>query len=163
MSNDSADNCRTFSIWEVDVWNREASPEDAGHQPVSATSPAISAEAAWIGKSVFLRGDLVGLEDLTIEGRVEGTIELRDHTLTIGREANIQADIVAKTVAIFGVVKGGIIASETIHIAETGVVQGDISSRRLAIADGALFQGQIDTVTGAALQPIRKSPAAPVP
>jgi cytoskeletal protein CcmA (bactofilin family) len=116
---------------------------------------------AWVGKSVLFRGDLISLEDMTIEGQVEGTIELRDHTLTIGRDATIRADIVAKAVTIFGGVTGAITASETVEIAETGSVEGDIDTRRLAMADGAVLRGRVNTGTAAddrtAQRPQRKA------
>src|SRR5215467_536063 len=99
------------------MWNREASTKDEGQRPAppapatpSAPAPPITARpveeerrlVAWVGKSVLFRGDLISLEDMTIDGRVEGTIELRDHTLTIGPDAHIQADITAKTVTVLG-------------------------------------------------------------
>src|SRR5206468_2634894 len=98
---------------------------------------------AWVGKSVLFRGDLIGLEDMSIDGRVEGTIELRDNNLTIGPDAQIHADIVAKVVTVLGTVMGTITASEAVHIHETGSVEGNITSRRLAMADGAVVRGQV--------------------
>jgi cytoskeletal protein CcmA (bactofilin family) len=112
---------------------------------------------AWVGKSVLFRGDLISLEDMTIDGRVEGTIELRDHTLTIGPDANIQADIVAKGVSILGKVTGSINASEIVYIAETGSVEGHITSRLLSIADGAVVRGRVETSGRTAENPARRS------
>jgi cytoskeletal protein CcmA (bactofilin family) len=105
---------------------------------------------AWVGKSVLFRGDLIGLEDMVIDGRVEGTIELRDHTLTIGPDAHIRADIAAKVVSVLGAVVGTIIATDAVHIGETGSVEGDITARRLAMTEGAVVRGRIDTGRGAA-------------
>ena len=142
------------------MWNREASTKDEGQRPIPSASvtPAVAAPpittrpveeerrlVAWVGKSVLFRGDLVSLEDMTIDGRVEGTIELRDHTLTIGPDATIQADIVAKAVSILGKVTGSISASETIYIAETGFVEGNITSRQVSMADGAVVRGRMET------------------
>jgi cytoskeletal protein CcmA (bactofilin family) len=99
---------------------------------------------AWVGKSILFRGDVIGLEDMAIDGRVEGTIELRDHTLTIGPDAQIRADIEAKVVTVLGAVVGTITASDTIDIRETGSVEGDITARRLTMADGAVVRGRVD-------------------
>jgi cytoskeletal protein CcmA (bactofilin family) len=81
---------------------------------------------------------------MAIDGRVEGTIELRDNTLTIGPEAHLHADIVAKAVTVHGVVIGTITATDAVHIAETGSVEGDITAPRLAMADGAVVIGDIN-------------------
>jgi cytoskeletal protein CcmA (bactofilin family) len=98
---------------------------------------------AWVGKSVVFTGQLTSLEDMTIDGRVEGTIEVRDHSLTIGPDADIHAGITAKVVTVLGRVTGTITASHKVDIRETGAVKGDIVSPRLALADGALLRGQV--------------------
>lgn len=100
---------------------------------------------AWVGKSVVFIGKLMSSEDMTIDGRVEGTIEVRDHALTIGPDADIRADIVARVVTIFGAVTGTITARDKVDIRDTGSVEGNIASPRLAIADGALLRGRVDT------------------
>ena len=105
--------------------------------------------AARVGTSVVFRGDLISLEDLTIDGRVEGTIELRGHNLTVGPDAHIHADVVAKNVTVLGTVTGTITARETVALSETGSVEGNITSLRLAMADGAVLRGRVDTGTGA--------------
>ncbi len=97
-----------------------------------------------IGKSVIIKGELSGSEDLTIEGQVEGKIELRQNLLTIGPNAKIKAQVFAKTVVVEGQVHGNISASERIDIRDKGSVEGDLSSPRVAIADGAHFRGSID-------------------
>ena len=105
-----------------------------------------------IGKSVIIKGDLSGSEDLTIEGHVEGKIELRQNVLTIGPNGRIKAAVFAKTVIIQGEVQGDITASERIDIRDAGSVDGDLSAPRIAIADGAHFRGSID---------MQKTPAKP--
>lgn len=100
---------------------------------------------AWVGKSVVFTGHLTSLEDMTIDGRVEGTIEVRDHDLTIGPDADIHADIIARIVTVLGSVTGTVTASGKVDIRETGAVRGDIISPRLAIAEGATFEGCADT------------------
>ena len=111
--------------------------------PGEARHPAV-ASAALIGKSVIVKGELEGSEDLTIEGQVEGKIELRDHTLTIGQGGRIKAQVFAKAVVVLGELVGNINASETVDIRESGSVDGDIVSPRVAIADGSHFRGSID-------------------
>jgi cytoskeletal protein CcmA (bactofilin family) len=133
------------------MWNREASVrDDKAVQPHTSGStfggPSDERRAvAWVGKSVIFKGDLISSEDMTIDGRVEGTIDVRDHVLTIGPDAHIQADIVARIVTVLGAVTGTITAGEKIYIRETGSVEGDVLSPRLAMVDGALLRGRVDT------------------
>jgi cytoskeletal protein CcmA (bactofilin family) len=108
-----------------------------------------------IGKSVVIKGELNGSEDLTIEGQVEGTIQLKEHVLTIGANGRIKAQIFAKAVIVFGEVTGNVTASEKVDIRDNGSVDGDIISPRVAIAEGAHFRGSVDMQ--------RKSAPAPAP
>ena len=101
-------------------------------------------ELASIGKSIVINGELSGSEDLTIEGRVDGKIELRDHVLTVGPNGRIKAQVSAKAVVILGQVTGNLIATEKVDIKENGSVEGDIVAPRVAIADGSHFRGSID-------------------
>jgi cytoskeletal protein CcmA (bactofilin family) len=97
-----------------------------------------------IGKSVVIKGELNGSEDLTIEGHVEGTIQLRDHVLTIGPNGKIKAQVFAKSVIVLGEVTGNVTASDKVDIRDAGSLDGDIISPRVAIAEGAHFRGSID-------------------
>ena len=97
-----------------------------------------------IGKSVVIKGDLTASEDLTIEGQVEGKIELRNNILTIGANGRIKAQVQAKAVVVLGEVTGNVTATERVDIRDNGSVDGDLSSPRIAIADGAHFRGSID-------------------
>ena len=97
-----------------------------------------------IGKSVVIKGELSGSEDLTIEGHVEGKIELKDHALTIGPNGRIRAQVFAKSVIVLGEVTGNVTASEKVDIRDGGSVDGDIVSPRVAIAEGAHFRGSVD-------------------
>jgi len=97
-----------------------------------------------IGKSVQIKGELTGNEDLTIEGRFDGKIVLKDHTLTIGANGHITAEINAKAVHVIGEVIGNITADDKVEVAATGSMQGDIASPRVVLADGARFKGSID-------------------
>jgi cytoskeletal protein CcmA (bactofilin family) len=118
---------------------------------VQATSPAveprrqqIERDVVNIGKSVVIKGELNGSEDLTIEGHVEGKIELKDHVLTIGPNGKIKAQVFAKSVIVLGEVHGNVTASEKVDIRDNGSVDGDIVSPRVAIAEGAHFRGSVD-------------------
>ena len=106
-----------------------------------------------IGKSVIIKGDLTGSEDLTIEGQVEGKIELRQNVLTIGPNGKIKAQVFAKAVVVQGEVQGNITATERVDIRDAGSVDGDLSAPRIAIADGAHFRGSIDMQKQGASKP----------
>jgi cytoskeletal protein CcmA (bactofilin family) len=116
--------------------------------PVAASShdarPSGSRDVVHIGKSVVIKGELNGSEDLTIEGHVEGKIELRDHVLTIGPNGRIRAAVFAKSVIVVGEVVGNVTATEKVDIRDNGSVDGDIISPRVAIAEGAHFRGSVD-------------------
>jgi cytoskeletal protein CcmA (bactofilin family) len=101
-----------------------------------------------IGKSVVIKGELTGSEDLTIEGHVEGKIELRQNVLTIGPNGKIKAQVFAKSVIILGEVTGNVTATEKVDLRDNGSVDGDIAAPRVAIAEGAHFRGSIDMQRG---------------
>jgi cytoskeletal protein CcmA (bactofilin family) len=118
-------------------------------------------ETMTIGKSVVIKGELNGSEDLTIEGHVEGTIQLRDHVLTIGANGRIKAQVFAKAVIVLGEVTGNVTASDKVDIRDGGSVDGDIISPRVAIAEGAHFRGSVDMQRKGALQPAPAQIAKP--
>jgi cytoskeletal protein CcmA (bactofilin family) len=97
-----------------------------------------------IGKSVVIKGELNGSEDLTVEGYVDGTIELKEHVLTIGPHGQIKAEIFAKAVIVLGKVTGNVTASDKVDIRDNGSVEGNIVAPRVAIAEGAHFRGSVD-------------------
>ncbi len=99
---------------------------------------------AWIGRSVRVEGKVISTEDLTIDGDVEGSIELGDHSLTIGSSATITADLVAKNITISGAVTGNVKARERLDVRATGSVVGDIAAPRLVMAEGAVIAGHVD-------------------
>ncbi len=101
-------------------------------------------EQVTIGKSIVIKGELSGDEDLTIEGQVEGKIELRDHVLTIGASGRIKAQVFAKSIVVLGQVTGNLAATERVTIRDHGSVEGDIVAPCVAIAEGAYFRGSID-------------------
>ena len=98
---------------------------------------------AWIGKAVRVEGKVISEEDLTIDGDVEGSIELGGHSLTIGQEARIRADLVAKTVTISGKVNGNVRAVDKIDLRATGSVDGNITAPRFVMAEGAMVMGKV--------------------
>jgi cytoskeletal protein CcmA (bactofilin family) len=97
-----------------------------------------------IGQSIQIKGELTGNEDLTIEGKVDGKIVLKDHNLTIGANGKIVAEVQAKTVMVIGELVGNITADDKVEVAATGAMKGDIVSPRVVLADGARFKGSID-------------------
>ena len=136
------------------MWKREEAAKPVAPPPTATVpSPASgvarpAARAAErkinIGKSVVIKGELNGSEDLTIEGRVEGKIELREHVLTIGPHGRIRAEVFAKVVVVLGEVVGNIRAIEKVSILDAGTVEGDIKAPKVAIAEGSRFRGSVD-------------------
>jgi cytoskeletal protein CcmA (bactofilin family) len=137
---------------EPDMFNADALPRPDGRAPQNPPPSGRQGEerrmVAWVGKSLVFKGDLTSSEDMMIDGRFEGSIELPDHMLTIGPDADIKANIVARAVIIHGTVTGKITASEKVDIRDTGSIDGDVFSPRLAIADGAILRGRVDTEGG---------------
>ncbi|HEY5656151.1 MAG TPA: polymer-forming cytoskeletal protein [Myxococcota bacterium] len=113
-----------------------------------------------IGKSITIKGDLTGKEDLVIEGTVEGRVELPEAQLTVGANGTIKAEIRAKSVVVIGKVSGNIHGSDRIEIQSTGVVQGDVVAPRLVVAEGAVLNGNIQT-GGKQSASTAQPPAAP--
>ena len=101
-------------------------------------------EFANIGKSVVIKGELSGSEDLYVDGSVEGKIELRNHSLTIGPNGNVKADISAKSVVIQGKLDGNVNASERVDLRKSAVMAGDVTTARIAIEEGAFLKGKVD-------------------
>ena len=141
------------------MWKRDESVKPAAPPATPAAAPSAAAPAAPqagepraqlgrdmvnIGKSVVIKGELSGSEDLTIEGHVEGRIDLRENVLTIGPNGKIKAEVFAKSVVVLGEVTGNVTASEKVDIRDNGSVDGDIASPRVAIAEGAHFRGSVD-------------------
>jgi cytoskeletal protein CcmA (bactofilin family) len=100
--------------------------------------------SAWIGTALVVQGKVISTQDLTIDGKVEGTIELGDHGLTIGSGAEIKADLVAQSITISGAVTGNVTATAVVDLRSTGSVDGDITTPRLIMADGAVIKGKVD-------------------
>lgn len=118
-------------------------------------------EMANIGKSISIKGEVTGDEDLVVEGRVDGRIELKNHQLTIGPNGDVKAEIAAKQVVVIGRIAGNVVATERVEIRETGRVDGDLVAPRLLIQEGAQVNGAITMkpATGA----VGALPAVPRP
>jgi cytoskeletal protein CcmA (bactofilin family) len=156
------------------MWKRDESVKPATPPSPAPAAPAVPAPTSQtrdarnsierdmvnIGKSVVIKGELSGSEDLTIEGNVDGRIDLRENVLTIGPNGKIKAEVFAKSVIVLGEVVGNVTASEKVDIRDNGSVDGDIASPRVAIAEGAHFRGSVDMQRGAAAAKAAGQPAA---
>ena len=110
---------------------------------------AVENTPARIGKSVVIRGEVKGSEDLFVDGRIEGTISLSESRLTIGPNAVLAADLTAKDVLVLGQVQGNVIASGRVELRAGCQLIGDVRALRLAIEDNAIFRGKVDLTQGA--------------
>jgi cytoskeletal protein CcmA (bactofilin family) len=99
---------------------------------------------AQIGKSVFIKGELSGSEDLFLDGKVEGSIALKGNSLTVGPNGQVKASIDAKGVVVQGKLDGNIQASERVELRKSAVVNGDITTQRILIEEGAFLKGRVD-------------------
>ena len=132
-------------MWDKKETGARPTGEPATTTPAYTPEPARSGgRMANIGASIQIKGELQGDEDLTIDGRVEGKIELREHNLTIGANGRIKADLYAKHIVISGEVTGNAFAAERVEIAPSGKLNGNITAPRITIADGAHFKGSVD-------------------
>jgi len=125
----------------------EPNPALKKGEPVKKTiteNTSISTQLASIGPSIHFKGELTGEEGLIIDGRVEGTIDLKGNQLIIGNNGNIKADVFAQTIIVNGSLTGELYGKERVHISKTGKVQGNIFSPRVSLEDGAKFKGSID-------------------
>lgn len=117
-----------------------------------------SGSAALIGPSIRIKGDLVGEEDLIIQGTVEGTINLHNNVLTIGENGRIDANLHATTINVEGELRGDLFGSEKVVIKKTGDVRGNITAPRVTLEDGAMFKGSIE-MDPKSVSSIEKDPA----
>ncbi|MDR3763049.1 MAG: polymer-forming cytoskeletal protein [Acidobacteriota bacterium] len=101
-------------------------------------------EQASIGKALIVKGEVSGSESLFIDGRVEGSIHLPGHRVTVGRNGTVDADVVAREIVILGKVNGNVTASDRVDIRNEGTLVGDVIAQRISIEDGAFFKGGID-------------------
>lgn len=107
-------------------------------------SAPMSVNLAQIGKSVVIKGELSGSEDLYVDGQVEGSIALKDHSLTVGPNGQVKASIEAKGIVVQGKLEGNLRASDRVDLRKSAVVAGDIVTQRISIEEGAYLKGKID-------------------
>lgn len=124
--------------------------------------------SAVLGKSVNVKGQIVSREDLTIDGEVEGTVELQEHRLTVGPNGKVNAGIKAREIVVIGTINGNVEATDKIDIRKDARLVGDIKTARIVVEDGAYFKGSIDIVRVEAPRPAaqpapKPQPAAPGP
>ncbi len=120
-------------------------------------------DVAHIGKSVVIKGELSGSEDLYLDGEVEGSVELRNHSLTVGPNGRIKANVNAKEVVIHGKVDGNVRGNERVELKKSAVLNGDVVTQRIVIEDGAFFKGSIDIQKGEVKQEAPRAMAAAAP
>jgi cytoskeletal protein CcmA (bactofilin family) len=138
------------------MWKKEETPaptltpraepvmSPAPERPAPAAPAPASGERAAIGRSITIKGEVSGDEDLLIQGRIEGSVNLKQHSVTVGREGEVKADIVARVVTVEGKVEGNLSADEQVILRASASVQGDISAPRVVLEDGASFRGGVD-------------------
>ena len=114
------------------------------------------ADVAHIGKSVLVKGELSGSEDLYLDGEVEGSILLKDHSLIVGPHGLVRANISARDVVVHGKVDGNIRGTERVELKKSAVLVGDISTQRIIVEDGAFFKGAVDIQKDTKAEPKRE-------
>lgn len=144
-------------MWKKDEFEESGGrPKEPSAPPVTASTGSSSRRqgAAIIGPSITIKGDVSGDEDLVIQGRIDGTVNLKKHNVTVGSEGRVKADIFGRTVTIEGEVNGDLHGDEQIVLRQTARVQGNIAAPRVTLEDGATFRGGIDMQdSGAASSP----------
>ena len=147
-------------------------PSPMKENPIMSSAPAPaphiseSRGPAIIGKSVMIKGQIFSREDLTIDGEIDGSVELHEHRLTVGPNGKLQAGVKAREVVVLGTIHGNVEASDKIDIRKDAKLVGDIKTTRIVIEDGAYFKGSIDIVRAeakAAPQPAARPAASPAP
>jgi cytoskeletal protein CcmA (bactofilin family) len=160
------------------MWNRNRKDEDFTPNPIGpppapsepakeaipmSTLPSPRSENshnAVLGKSVIVKGQIISREDLTIDGEVEGTVELHEHRLTIAANGRVKASVKARELVVLGTIQGDVETTDKIEIRKDAKLVGDIKTARIVIEDGAYFKGNIDIVRPEAARPA-PAPAKP--
>jgi len=172
------------------MWNRRKEEEIPAPKPAAAQPPAQPARPqsakegipmssipnrvpepldaprsgnAVLGKSVVIKGQILSREDLTIDGEVEGTVEMQEHRLTIGVNGKVRASVKAREVIVLGTLHGNVETSERIDIRKEAKLIGDIKTARIVIEDGAYFKGNVDIVRAEISRPATASSPAAAP
>ncbi len=116
-------------------------------QTPSPLPGADGAQRGYIGKTILIDGSITGSGDLVVDGRVKGSISLESNSLTVGPDGQIDAEIQARDVKIQGKVSGNVTARDRVEIAKTGSVEGEVTTSRIAVEDGAVFRGSVNIAT----------------
>ena len=119
----------------------------------SAPQQSASSRSANIGKSVTIKGQIFSREDLTIDGEVEGTVELQENRLTVGPNGKVLAGVKAREIVVFGTIHGNVETTDKIDIRKDAKLVGDIKTARIVIEDGAYFKGNIDIIKPEVVRP----------
>jgi len=135
-------------MWrKTDNEPERSSPSPSSSTPSSPSGPpprSRGGERAVIGPSISIQGDVTGEEDLVVQGRVEGKIDLKQHNVTIGKDGRVKADIYGRVIEVEGEVRGNLFGDEQIVVSQSGQVIGNITAPRVTLADGCRFKGSID-------------------
>lgn len=143
-------------MWKRREEEKPYTPPAQQSAPLATTNPAIMnrpmenrmdnfrSDIAHIGKSVVVKGELSGSEDLFVDGEVEGSIELRGNSLTIGPNGRVRANVNARNVVIQGKVDGNLCGADRVELKKSAIVTGDIITQRISVEDGAFFKGSVD-------------------
>ena len=122
-------------------------PDPPRSTPPAGERAAPVGERATIGRSITIRGEVSGDEDLLIQGQVDGSVELKEQAVTVGREGKVKANITGRMVTVEGEVEGNLRADDQVILRSSAKVQGDITAPRVVLEDGATFRGGIDMGT----------------
>lgn len=141
------------------MWNKESQPEVPGtsqskdsripgapqsNPGINRANPVATRTLACLGATIVVKGEISSDEDLQIDGKVDGPISLRGHRLTVGRGAQLNSEINAREVIVYGTASGNLRARDRVEIKKDGQVIGDITTTRISIEDGAYFKGHIE-------------------
>jgi cytoskeletal protein CcmA (bactofilin family) len=140
----------------------ESSPARTESAPPRSSAPS-SRDAAVIGPSIHIDGDVRGEEDLLIEGEVSGTVNLKNNSLTIGPNGKVHADVYAHSIYVDGLCEGDLFGSERVNVRKSATVRGNITSPRVSLEDGAKFKGAIEMDPQAGQNRVQPKSAAPQP
>jgi len=123
-----------------------------------------TAEQATIGRTVVIKGEVTGSEPLYIDGRIEGSINVPDNRVTVGRSGSVSAGIHAKEVVIMGKVEGNVVCGDRVDIRAEGSLTGDVVAPRISVEDGAFLKGGVDIQKTAKKEAAAEAakPASPV-
>jgi cytoskeletal protein CcmA (bactofilin family) len=113
-----------------------------------------------IGKSVTIRGELSGAEDLYLDGIFDGTVNLPESRVTVGPNAQIAAELHVRDLIVFGIIEGNVYATGRIELRQTAVLNGDITAARLSIEESATIRGRVELTGLPAAAPAQTAPFA---